>query len=147
MLSQNRRGSQIVTKKKNRLIETRRSKAGSTPNPAEYTAIAQRLETKKKSGGSRFVRVNDNFPGFVAFAFGFACAFVLCIARRRPNIFGVRFLFIAAAQVGRANAFKTRIQRYLDSTPVGLAFIARSSTKKDNEEEEVHKHCIGDVRG
>lgn len=30
---------------------------------------------------------------------------------------------------------------------MGLAFIARSSTKKEDEEEEVHKHCIGDVRG
>lgn len=62
----------------------------------------------------------------------FWCTLLLCVSPR---------------QVGRANAFKTRIQRYLDSTPVGLAFIARSSTKKEDEEEEVHKHCIGDVKG
>ncbi|CAM9455803.1 unnamed protein product, partial [Hapterophycus canaliculatus] len=53
----------------------------------------------------------------------------------------------ATPQVGRANAFKSRIEKHLDSTPVGLAFIARSSTKKEDQEEEVHKHCIGDVRG
>lgn len=52
-------------------------------------------------------------------------------------------------QVGRANAFKARIEQYVDSTStkVGLACIARSSTKKEDEDEEVHKHCIGDVRG
>ncbi|CAM9248863.1 unnamed protein product [Ectocarpus fasciculatus] len=50
-------------------------------------------------------------------------------------------------QVGRANAFKSRIEQYVETTPVGLAFIARSSTKKEDEEEEVHKHCIGDVKG
>eukprot|EP00752_Nemacystus_decipiens_P011586 g10288.t1 len=50
-------------------------------------------------------------------------------------------------QVGRANAFKARIEKYVDAAPVGLAFIARSSTKKEDEDEEVHKHCIGDVRG
>ena len=51
--------------------------------------------------------------------------------------------------MGRANAFKARIEKYVEpgSPPVGLAFIARSSTKKEDEEEEVHKHCIGDVRG
>lgn len=51
--------------------------------------------------------------------------------------------------MGRANAFKARIEKYVDveGAPVGLAFIARSSTKKEDEEEEVHKHCIGDVRG
>lgn len=55
--------------------------------------------------------------------------------------------FPSIPQVGRANAFKSRIEKHIDSTPVGLAFIARSSTKKEDEEEEVHKHCIGDVRG
>ena len=52
--------------------------------------------------------------------------------------------------MGRANAFKSRIEKYLDYLPylpVGLAFISRSSTKKFEEEEEVHKHCIGDVKG
>lgn len=50
-------------------------------------------------------------------------------------------------QVGRANAFRSRMERYVDAIPVSLAFIARSSTKKSDEEEEVHKHCIGDVKG
>lgn len=67
--------------------------------------------------------------------------------RSVPNRFFAGYFVCVATQVGRANAFKTRIQRYLDSTPVGLAFIARSSTKKEDEEEEVHKHCIGDVKG
>lgn len=49
--------------------------------------------------------------------------------------------------MGRANGFKARIEGYLDDVPVGLACIARSSTKKSDEEEEVHKHCIGDVKG
>lgn len=53
----------------------------------------------------------------------------------------------AMAQVGRANAFRSRMERYVDAIPVSLAFIARSSTKKSDEEEEVHKHCIGDVKG
>lgn len=39
------------------------------------------------------------------------------------------------------------MEGHLDEVSVNLACIARSSTKKSDEEEEVHKHCIGDVKG
>lgn len=73
------------------------------------------------------------------------CGHLSCFAKRFEPL-AVRYNN-ANTQVGRANAFKARIERYLESTPVGLAFIARSSTKKEDEEEEIHKHCIGDVKG
>lgn len=64
-----------------------------------------------------------------------------------PFIYAPLVSVVEINQVGRANAFKARIEQYVDSTKVGLAFIARSSTKREDEDEEVHKHCIGDVRG
>eukprot|EP00611_Tribonema_gayanum_P001395 TRINITY_DN1100_c4_g2_i1.p1 TRINITY_DN1100_c4_g2~~TRINITY_DN1100_c4_g2_i1.p1 ORF type:complete len:503 (-),score=151.43 TRINITY_DN1100_c4_g2_i1:79-1587(-) len=54
-------------------------------------------------------------------------------------------------QVTRANTFKEKLSAYLgENSPwgVSMAFISRSSTKdRDAEEEEIHKHLIGDVKG